>query len=435
MSTLISATTGFEFTDDPIVQAVLYFTIALLGFGAIIAFLVYRFNNQKFADFKKTALGIGIGYSLAIIILMAVISFDTEIGFGKDGIVPLLFYPILTAILVAAAGALALWVCSLFSKKYIRIVGLVTAVLEIGAFIAIMVCMSQFYNTVKNDPSYADETYIMFSTVNNVGLIVSGIVFMLLAGVIYFIGNKSEKDNNTKALSYGAVAIAMSFALSYIRFMKMPQGGSITFASLLPLMVYCCMFGTRRGTIACLIYGVLQAVQDPFILHPMQFLLDYPLAFGMIGISGIFMEKKVFAKVKGGNLIAFVCGAIVAVMLRYACHACSGAFAFASYASNPESYTAVASYTLAYNSFAIFDMMIAIAAGVLLFSSRVFVSRMLQTNAAVLDATDSNYDEEINSIDNADNESDIAADDNAGKDTENAVESDSSQDGYIWDEK
>ena len=51
----------------------------------------------------------------------------------------------------------------------------------------------------------------------------------------------------------------MSFALSYLRIVKMPQGGSITIASLLPLMLYSFMFGTKKGVFAGLIYGVLQA--------------------------------------------------------------------------------------------------------------------------------------------------------------------------------
>ena len=152
----------------------------------------------------------------------------------------------------------------------------------------------------------------------------------------------------------------------------MPQGGSLTLASLLPLMIYCCMFGTRRGTIACLIYGVLQAVQDPWIIHPMQFLLDYPLAFGMVGISGIFIEKKVF---KNKKILGFLLGGVVAVIGRFICHVLSGVFAFSVWA-NLEKYSTVLAYSMAYNSFAFIDMVIALAAGSMLFMSKAFTAQM-----------------------------------------------------------
>lgn len=170
---------------------------------------------------------------------------------------------------------------------------------------------------------------------------------------------------------YGAIAIAMSFALSYARFIKLPQGGSVTFASLLPLMIYCAMFGTRRGVVVCLIYGFLQALQDTYIIHPLQFLLDYPLAFGMISASGIFFERTPIRKNK---LAAFIIGAIIAVVLRYACHICSGTFAFG--ADAPDTASSFFAYSAAYNSFTMVDLAIDLAAGILLFLSRAFRRQM-----------------------------------------------------------
>lgn len=146
-----------------------------------------------------------------------------------------------------------------------------------------MVLMAQYYGDIAE----------YYPNANLVGMIVSAVVFMVIMVVLWFVGDK-RKMSDTRSIVYGAISIALSFALSYAKLFKLPQGGSVTFASLLPLMIYCCMFGTRRGLIVCTIYGVLQALQDPFIIHPMQFLLDYPLAFGLIGVSGIFMEKGVF---------------------------------------------------------------------------------------------------------------------------------------------
>ena len=275
---------------------------------------------------------------------------------------PMLFYPILATLIVAVAGAIAMLVCSIFSQKAFKISGLVTGLLLLGGFIATMVEMSIYYKDVKD----------YYPGANLVGMIVSAVVFMALLVIMWFVGDK-RKVNDTRAIVYGAISIALSFALSYARLFKFPQGGSITFASLLPLMIYCCMFGTRRGLIVCTLYGVLQALQDPYIIHPMQFLLDYPLAFGLIGVSGIFMEKGVF---KNHKVVAFLLGGVIAVVLRYACHVCSGVFAFADYADLEKYDTAIA-YSMAYNSFAFVDMAIALVAGSALFASKSFSATMV----------------------------------------------------------
>ncbi len=369
---LLADNPTFKFTEDPMVQMLLYFTIALVAVGIIVALLVKKFNKDKLYDFKKTSTGILLGYSLAVISIMMFMSFSKKsLGFLQGAkFVPLLFYPLLTVLLVAVVTGVLVWLVSLFKKEATKYVLIAGGIGEIGAFVALMVCMTKFYDAIKNDPAYASESWMDFSTVSTTGLICTGILFMIVIAVIFLLGKKRKDLDNTRALVYGAISIAMSFALSYIRFFKMPQGGSITFASLLPLMIYCAMFGTRRGVVVCLIYGVLQAIQDPWIIHPMQFLLDYPLAFGMVGISGIFIERNVF---KGKKVLGFALGAVIAVLLRYFCHVCSGVFAFASYAG--EGYTAVA-WGFLYNAFAFLDMLVAMVAGVCLFASKTFTKQM-----------------------------------------------------------
>lgn len=134
----------------------------------------------------------------------------------------------------------------------------------------------------------------------------------------------------------------MSFALSYLRIVKMPQGGSITLASLLPLMIYSYMFGTKKGVFAGMIYGLLQALQDTYILHPAQFVLDYPLAFAGIGLAGMFAKTKALEKLPQ---LQFALGAVVAGVARFLMHFLSGIFAFGAFApgkERPSRYTASA---------------------------------------------------------------------------------------------
>ena len=347
--------------SDKLQYVALYLAVALVAAFIVVGLLVWFFKKEKFADFKKYAVGITTGFAVTMVVVFAYVKFQCNI----DDMQAKLFYPILATLITVVAGAIAMLVCSLFSNKAVKISFIVTAVLTLGCFIATMVLMSQYYGDIAD----------YYPNANLVGMIVSAVVFMVIMVVMWFVGDK-RKMSDTRSIVYGAISIALSFALSYAKLFKLPQGGSVTFASLLPLMIYCCMFGTRRGLIVCTIYGVLQALQDPFIIHPMQFLLDYPLAFGLIGVSGIFMEKGVF---KDKKVVAFLLGGVLAVVLRYACHVCSGVFAFADYADLDKYDTAIA-YSMAYNSFAFVDMLIALVAGSTLFASKSFSALMQKSS-------------------------------------------------------
>lgn len=350
-----------ETLSDKLQYVALYLAVSIVAAFIAIGLLVWHFKKEKFADFKKYAVGIVTGFAVTMVVVFAYVKFQCNI----DDMQAKLFYPILATLITVVVGAIAMLVSSLFNDKAVKISFIVTAVAVLGCFIATMVLMAQYYGDVAEN----------YPNANLVGMIVSAVVFMAIMVVMWFVGDK-RKMSDTRSIVYGAISIALSFALSYARIFKLPQGGSVTFASLLPLMIYCCMFGTRRGLIVCTIYGVLQALQDPYIIHPMQFLLDYPLAFGLIGVSGIFMEKGVF---KDKKVVAFLLGGVIAVVLRYACHVCSGVFAFADYADLDKYDTAIA-YSLAYNSFAFVDMLIALVAGSVMFASKSFTALMQKSS-------------------------------------------------------
>lgn len=375
--------------SDKLQYVALYLAVALVAAFIVVGLLVWFFKREKFNDYKKYAIGIATGFAITMVVVFAYVKFQCNI----DDMQAKLFYPILATLITAVAGAIAMLVSSLFNDKAVKISLIVTAALLLGCFIATMVLMAQYYGDIAE----------YYPNANLVGMIVSAVVFMVIMVVMWFVGDK-RKMSDTRSIVYGAISIALSFALSYAKLFKLPQGGSVTFASLLPLMVYCCMFGTRRGLVVCTIYGVLQALQDPFIIHPMQFLLDYPLAFGLIGVSGIFMEKGVFKEKK---IVAFLLGGIIAVVLRYACHVCSGVFAFADYA-DLDKYGSAIVYSMAYNSFTFVDMAIALVAGSTLFASKSFTALMQKSSdgnklAAATQTADGatgvDNDEELDEID------------------------------------
>ncbi len=192
--------------------------------------------------------------------------------------------------------------------------------------------------------------------------------------VLALVFGKKNVGKDTRALVYGAVSMALSFGLSYIKLFELPQGGSVTLASLVPLMIYSYMFGIRRGVVIGALYGLLQFIQAPWFYHPVQFLLDYPIAFSAIGLTGIFNEIGLFKKIKP---VGFCIGAILAVTVRYLSHVISGVFVFGS--GDPENYGAVA-WSFLYNAFTYVDLAFDIVIGVILFSSKSLV-KLIENNS------------------------------------------------------
>ena len=367
--------------------ALLYTVVALIAAFGIITLLLYKFRREKLKDFSKVAIGTLIGVALTATALLAAATFyEME---ADESFMP--YFPaILALVCIAIGGGCLMGLASFFNKFAVKVSAAVTGLGILGAFIALMVELTRHFESLMaiNDPE--DETYQVVMLIEQNPLIISFVAMVLAVIVIYLLGKKREV-NETKAIVYGAIAIAMSFALSYAKFLSLPQGGSVTFASLLPLMIYCAMFGTRRGVMVCLIYGFLQALQDTFIVHPLQFMLDYPLAFGMIAASGIFFERT---PLKKNKLAAFIVGATIAVVLRYVCHVCSGVFAFAAWAQI-DVYGSVVAYSFAYNSFTLVDLAIDLAAGILLMLSPSFRRQMdIATQPTAGAAIEDDLDEE-----------------------------------------
>ncbi len=133
------------------------------------------------------------------------------------------------------------------------------------------------------------------------------VTIIVLASLILFSialivrDRKQKKDSHyTKMIVYGSLCIALSFVLSYIRLYRFPQGGSITPASMLPMYIFAIMFGPTAGIIAGTAFGMIQLVQDPYIIHWAQFFLDYPLSYGALGLAGLYRKNIGISCLIGG---------------------------------------------------------------------------------------------------------------------------------------
>ena len=148
------------------------------------------------------------------------------------------------------------------------------------------------FSTAFAEESAAESTSLIsevlgrFSDLGATGWIT--IFTMVVLGAIVIGMSVSRKTWNAKSLAFAALSIALSFILSYIKIFRMPNSGSVTLASMLPLMLFAASYGVGPGLLAGAAYGLLQYLQGGYFVHPIQFLLDYPIAFALIGLAGLY---------------------------------------------------------------------------------------------------------------------------------------------------
>ncbi|MCI5822171.1 MAG: energy-coupled thiamine transporter ThiT [Lachnospiraceae bacterium] len=159
-------------------------------------------------------------------------------------------------------------------------------------------------------------------------------VALLLAGAAFF---NSKKKISVKQLVFSSMAVALALVTSMIKLFKLPMGGSVTLLSMLFIVLIGYWYGLGAGLTAAIAYGILQLIIDPYILSFPQMMVDYLLAFGALGLSGLFCNKK----------NGLVKGYIVGVLGRYFFAFLSGWIFFGMYA--PEEFPNAVVYSLAYN--------------------------------------------------------------------------------------
>ena len=148
--------------------------------------------------------------------------------------------------------------------------------------------------------------------------------------ILLFLKKKKKKDKKTdvRALTVSALLIALATVLGQIKIFEMPQGGSVTLFSILPIVVCGYLLGTRRGVMAGFCVGLINLIFGPYVIHPVQLLMDYPIAFGALGLSGLTRNTK----------NGLTKGYIIGIIGRYICAVLSGVIFFGAYA--PEGFNA-----------------------------------------------------------------------------------------------
>ncbi len=160
------------------------------------------------------------------------------------------------------------------------------------------------------------------------------------------------QSKKTRILVEGAVMLALATALSFIQIYKLPWGGSITLFSMLPIVLFSIRRGVKMGLAVAFLYSLIQFFQGigdglfGWGLTPGMLiaciLLDYIIAFTVLGLGGLFRKKKT---------VGWVGGIALAVALRFVMHFLSGVIIWQSFGELWDGFSTDSSvvYSLLYN--------------------------------------------------------------------------------------
>jgi len=226
-------------------------------------------------------------------------------------------------------------------------------------------------------------------------------LIVALACTIIVLNKKFPIKFTTKDIAVAGVMLGLAIALSYIRF-RLPQGGSITLASSLPIMIFCYFFGFRKGSIMVAAFLGFQFIQGIWIVNFWSLLLDYVVGYSALIAFGIFSYKRNIIKRAdydcNGNAIKrhilskhlnFFIAFGIYFVIRYIAHVLSGVLFFYMYADT--GFTGL-TWALFYNLFFVADATIAVIGGVILLNSKAF-NRFMTVSGNALQNADATHED------------------------------------------
>lgn len=167
-------------------------------------------------------------------------------------------------------------------------------------------------SSFSNLPEKASE---IFSNPTSIIAIV-GLALILIALLAF---KKIKLD--AKMIARIGIALALACVLQMLRIYHTPMGGSVTLGGMVPILIITFMYGPEVGFLTGFLYGILNLFLDPYFVHPVQVLFDYPLPSLAIGLAGYFKKKPVL-------------GTFVAFFFKFICHFISGAVFFGQYGAD-----------------------------------------------------------------------------------------------------
>ncbi|MBQ8182819.1 MAG: energy-coupled thiamine transporter ThiT [Clostridia bacterium] len=160
--------------------------------------------------------------------------------------------------------------------------------------------------------------------------------------------SKLSKKQKIRRIAETAIMLALSTILAELAVVKFPFGGSVTIFSQVPMVVISYRYGVKWGIFSGLTMGVIQmlfgmgnfAYVSGIVAYLILIFADYIIAFGSLGLGGMFRNK-----VKNQALSLALGGAVVSV-IRFICHFISGVTIWGDYSGGAKE---VWLYSLEYN--------------------------------------------------------------------------------------
>ena len=160
--------------------------------------------------------------------------------------------------------------------------------------------------------------------------------------------SNSSVSSGARRLVESALMLALGIVLSMIKFIDLPFGGSVTVASMLPVIIIAYRYGIRWGMLTGFVFGIFQMLLG---LNNLTYvttwqsvvavaLLDYLVAFLVLGLGGLFRNGH-------SQSVGLSTGAAASCALRFLCHVISGATVWAGL-SIPTNAAII--YSLGYNA-------------------------------------------------------------------------------------
>lgn len=181
--------------------------------------------------------------------------------------------------------------------------------------------MTNIFNTIK-------EGFIeIFKNPLSIAALL-GLMIVILALIRF---KKIKLDSKTMARI--GLDLALATILDFVKIIDLPNGiGSINLGSVVPIIVIALFYGAGIGMLTGLLFGLINLIISPYIVHPLQVLFDYPLPYMALGLAGYFKNRKLI-------------GASVGMFFKFIFHFISGFLFFGQFAPDgwsPALYSLVA---------------------------------------------------------------------------------------------
>ena len=170
--------------------------------------------------------------------------------------------------------------------------------------------MTNIFNTIKEGFIEIFKNPLSITTL-------LGLMIVILALIRF---KKIKLDSKTMARI--GLALALATILDFIKVIDLPNGiGSINLGSVVPIIVIALFYGAEIGMLTGLLFGLINLIISPYIVHPLQVLFDYPLPYMAVGLAGYFKNRKLI-------------GASVGMFFKFIFHFISGFLFFGQFAPN-----------------------------------------------------------------------------------------------------